>query len=69
MSIIAAAETIVRRLGRKVAASSRSTKRSIAMLSDALAIPACLGGAVWLIAPELLTILPLWLWCFAFHGD
>ena len=40
----------------------RSTKRLVMLLADALAMPVGLVVAVWLVTPQLLSTLPLWIW-------
>ena len=49
-------------LARTIVTLPRSTKRLVMMLADGLALPACLGSAVWLVTPRIFAALPLWVW-------
>jgi FlaA1/EpsC-like NDP-sugar epimerase len=40
----------------------RSHKRLVMLLADALALPASLLVSVWLVQPEILAVLPRWVW-------
>jgi FlaA1/EpsC-like NDP-sugar epimerase len=49
-------------LMRRVVTLPRSTKRSVMLLADGLALPASAMIAVWLVRPEILVTLPRWIW-------
>jgi FlaA1/EpsC-like NDP-sugar epimerase len=49
-------------LVRRVVMLPRSTKRTVMLLADSLALPASAAIAVWLVRPEILTVLPRWIW-------
>jgi FlaA1/EpsC-like NDP-sugar epimerase len=49
-------------LVRSVVTLPRTTKRLVMLLADAVALPICLVAAVWLVTPEILAVLPAWLW-------
>jgi FlaA1/EpsC-like NDP-sugar epimerase len=49
-------------LVRRVVTLPRSTKRTVMLLADILALPASAAIAVWLVRPEIVSTLPRWLW-------
>src|SRR5512139_1621322 len=49
-------------LVRRVLALPRSTKRSIMLLADGVALPASAGLAVWFVRPEIIAALPRPIW-------
>ena len=57
-----ASEPVSHRLARTVVTLPRSTKRVVMVVADAVAMPASLLFAVWLVTPEALQSFPPWLW-------
>jgi FlaA1/EpsC-like NDP-sugar epimerase len=55
-------EAALHHLARIVVTLPRRTKRVVMLSADALAIPACLVLAAWLVTPSLLQTLPVWIW-------
>ena len=47
---------------RRVLALPRSTKRSVMLLADGVALPASAGIAVWLVRPDIIATLPRSIW-------
>ena len=47
---------------RRVITLPRSTKRLVMLFADGFALAASAGIAVWLVKPEMVTVLPRWIW-------
>ena len=49
-------------IARRIVALPRRTKRTIMVISDSIATPACLALSIWLVAPESVLWQSFWLW-------
>jgi FlaA1/EpsC-like NDP-sugar epimerase len=62
MSHSAASDRVIRRYVHAIVTLPRSYKRLVMMLADGLALPLSLVVAAFLVRPEILRELPLWVW-------
>jgi UDP-N-acetylglucosamine 4,6-dehydratase len=55
-------EPPLNRFARLLVTLPRSTKRTVMVGADVVALPAAFLAAIWLVTPEILRTLPVWLW-------